>query len=55
MEDSAKLSSSTVLVTRYWQNALGPWCKHRSYGLEELKKRPIGQPTRPRTRYCSIG
>ncbi len=24
-------------------------------GLEMLKRRPIGQPDRPRTRYCSIG
>ena len=27
----------------------------RSSGLEVLKRRPIGQPHRPRTRYCSIG
>ncbi len=27
----------------------------RSSGLEVLKRSPIGQPDRPRTRYCSIG
>ncbi len=31
-------------------------CPHKaSLGLEVLKRRSIGQPDRPRTRYCSIG
>ena len=32
-----------------------PVVNTRSSGAEDLKRRPIGQPHRPRTRYCSIG